>query len=210
MAAVMQALQAGDAAAYRTAMAQFESGLNAWTNVGLKEIVTGFIDDLRLKLTELVKGRTVDLLNKAFQLVEQPIEAGKKAALAAISAIPGVGGMLRGAADVVLTQGLSLLRSMGFEMVGLKAAQLAQKALTDLSPFLIKGASALDSALQPVVRKMKPYFDAALKQVQGVRAEWFKLRDKLRKAGESLGKKAALDELHSGKALASAPQGGSR
>jgi hypothetical protein len=193
MAAVMTAIQANDAAAYRDAMSKFEAGLVEWTTIKLEDIVASLVESLRGKITEFVKARVLDLLDKGFSLIERPIELGKNAALSAIASIPVAGGMLRGAADVIITQGLKLLRSMGFQFVAGKAAELAGKAVDALTPFLLKGAAALDEKLKPIVEKMKPYLQEALKLVGGVRDEWFKLRDKLREAGKDLGKTTHLE-----------------
>jgi hypothetical protein len=186
LAAVTEALAGGDPSAYRVAMSKFEAGLNQWTNITLPDIVTQLIGDIRERIVEFVQGKTVDLLEMAYSVVEKPIELGKNAALSAIATIPFVGGLLRGAADFVITNGLKLLRSLGFQFVASKAAELAGKAVDALTPYLVRGAGALDAKLRPIVDRFKPYLDEAMKLVGGVRDEWFKLRDKLKEAGQRL------------------------
>jgi hypothetical protein len=138
------------------------------------------------KIQEFVKGKTIDLLDMAYGLVEVPINAGKAAALGAISSIPFVGGVLSGVCDVIITQGLKLLREAGFSFVAEQAAKLAGMVVDKIGGYLIKGAAWADNKLQPIVAKVKPLIDKAMEFVKGVKDKWFMLRDKLKQAGQML------------------------
>jgi hypothetical protein len=174
-------------------MAAFEKGLNDWTNIKLVDIVGKLIEYGKERLGEFIRAKTVELLDKAYGLVETPIMIGKTAVVNAIRAIPFVGGVLGGAVDFLLTQGLKLLREMGFKWVGDKAAELVGKIFETkiakkIEAWVLKGAAKLDGYLQPVMDKIKPYLKEALKAAGVVQEKWFILRDKLRKAGEILAK----------------------
>jgi uncharacterized protein YoxC len=185
-AETVQALAERNVAKYQAAFAKFEAGLNKWTNITLADIATRLVEMVKGKIQEFVRAKTIDLLDMAYGLVETPINAGKAAALGAISSIPFVGGVLSGAADVIITQGLKALREAGFNFVAEQAAKLAGIVVDKIGGYLVKGAAWADTKLQPIVAKVKPLIDRAMEFVQGVKDKWFKLRDKLRQAGELL------------------------
>jgi hypothetical protein len=182
----VQALAEKNYAKFQAAMSKFEGGLNNWTNITLEQIAGQVVESVKGKIVEFVKGKTVELLNKAYSLVEAPINLGKTAALSAISSIPFAGGALAGAADIVLTMGLKMLRDKGFEFIGEQAGNLAGKAVDWLGGYLIKGAGALDAKLKPFADRVRPIISKALEFVQGVKSKWFVLRDKLKQAGEMI------------------------
>ena len=185
-AETVQALAEKNVAKYQAAFAKFEAGLTKWTNITLADIAAQLVEMVKGKIQEFVKGKTIDLLDMAYGLVEVPINAGKAAALGAIATIPFVGGLLSGAADVIITQGLKMLREMGFNFVGEQAAKLAGMVVDKIGGYLIKGAAWADNKLQPIVAKVKPLIDKAMEFVKGVKDKWFMLRDKLKQAGQML------------------------
>jgi hypothetical protein len=185
---VVQALADRNLERYQAAMSKFEAGLTQWTNINLEQLAGQLVEYAKDRILEFVRSKTVDLLEKAYSLVERPIELGKTAALSAISTIPFVGGVLSGAADVVITLGLKMLRDLGFKFVADKVAELAGKAVDAVGGYLVRGAAALDSKLQPILAKIRPFLNQALEVANGVKTKWFTLRDKLKQAGELLAK----------------------
>jgi len=99
--------------------------------------------------------------------------------------------VLAGAADVIITQGLSMLREAGFNFIAQKAGELTGSIVDKLGSFIVRGAGALDAKVRPYVDMIKPYIDKAVSFVSQVKSSWFKLRDKLRQAGEVLAKAQA-------------------
>lgn len=194
-AETVQAFAEKNMAKYEAGLAKFDSALDKWTSITLADLAGQLVEWAREKVEQFVRGKTVELLSKAYELVEGPINLGKTAALSAISSIPFCGGAIAGAADVVITMGLKLLRSEGFKFIANKAGELAGKAVDWVGSFLVKGAGALDAKIQPVIQPIiamvKPWVEKALGMVTQVKDKWKMLRTKLGQAKSTLAGLAA-------------------
>lgn len=185
-AEAMQALAAKNLTRYTTALARFDAALKRWTTITLADLAGQLVAWAKERVEQFVRGKTLDLLSKAYKVVETPINAGKTAALSAISSIPVVGGAIAGAADVVITTGLGVLRDKGFQFIGNEAAKLAGRAVNWIGTYVVRGAAAIDRKLQPVLQPilatLKPLVQRALGLVGTVQTKWSALRNKLHRA----------------------------
>src|SRR5256885_9183326 len=103
--------------------------------------------------------------------------------ISAIGSIPIVGGVIAGAADFIITQGLRLLRSKGFEFVGDQAAKLADGALDRVGRALKSGVAAgLDRTLAPLVARVQALLARAEKEIAPLRAAFARVDTELAKA----------------------------
>jgi hypothetical protein len=162
----------------------------------LVEIVVGIWSE---KLAQFVKSKAIQLLEKAWQLIEKPINAGKQMAIAAVGSIPFCGGVLSGVVNVLVTSGLKFLRNAVFEFVGNKAAELATTGLQKVGEWIAKGAGAVDRWLEPIRNAMRPLLDKALEMLKPLLATYTKFKGTF----QSIGKVLAIPvKKRSAKALA--------
>jgi hypothetical protein len=167
---------------FESVIGQVDSSLDVIHKFNVQMVVDIALAIAKEKADAFIKAKTIELLNKAYSLVETPIEMGKAAACSAIGSIPIVGGLLRGAADFIITQGLKLLRTKGFEFVADEAVELANKAIDWVGAKLKGVAAKVDVAIGPVLDKIKGFIDKAVSVVAPVKEAFSKVKAGLLKA----------------------------
>jgi ElaB/YqjD/DUF883 family membrane-anchored ribosome-binding protein len=178
-AAVVDAFVQKNAQKMQQAIGESGSTMDLIQKFNVSMIVDILMNVAREKLLPFIKSKTIDLLNMAFGLIEGPIELGKAAACSAIGSIPIVGGILRGAADFIITEGLKLLRQKGFEFVADKAAELAGKVLDAIGNQLKGLAAKVDDKIAPILDKVKGFLAEAAKYIGPIKEAWAKAKDVL-------------------------------
>jgi phage-related protein len=185
--AAIDALIQGNKDKYQEALAGINSSADLIQNFNVSLVVDILIVAAKENAPQFIKAKTIELLDKAYSLIEAPINAGKAAACAAIGSIPIVGGILSGAADFIITEGLKLLRKIGFEFVANKAAELANKAIDAIGRKLKGLAANVDSKIAPILDKVKGFLKEAEKYVAPLKAAYAKVKMGLEMASKKGG-----------------------
>jgi hypothetical protein len=176
------------------AQAKFNAVLEKLKNFNLQQLVDILLPLAQEKLTEFVKSKTVELLEKAWSFIEKPIEAGKTAAISAIGSIPIIGGVISGAANAIITTGLAELRKAAFDFISSKAAELAGNALVQLGAWVRKGAAGADAWLQPAYNVFRGLLDQAKPLIEKALAVYQKMKDTFNEVADALKDPSKLGE----------------
>jgi hypothetical protein len=184
---------------FESVIGQVDSSLDVIHKFNVQMVVDILLSIAKEKADAFIKAKTIELLNKAYSLVETPIELGKIAACTALGSIPVVGGLLRGAADFIITMGLKLLRTKGFEFVAQKAVELANKAIDWIGNKLKGVAAKIDVAIGPVLDKIKGFIDKAMSFVAPIKDAFNKVKSGLMKAKDVMATLKSAAEKAAGK-----------
>jgi len=119
-------------------------------------------------------------------MVEGPINAGKAAAVAGIGSIPFVGGVLAGAADSVITEGLKTLRKMAVDFVINEVVKFVTPFLNTVAGFLKQQGARAEAWLQPILDALKPIVASIQEKIGPAVAAYEGLAANLAKARETV------------------------
>lgn len=186
-AAAVDAFIMGQAQKFKQHVGEASNALDVIARVDANMIVNILITIAKEKASAFIKAQAVSLLNKAYQLLEKPIQMGKAAACSAIGSIPLVGGVLRGAADLIITQGLALLRDKGFDFVANEAVTLGNRALDAIGKQLLGVAVRVDRTIAPVLDKVKGFISRVAAFIAPLRKAFTKVKAGLNAATKTVG-----------------------
>jgi hypothetical protein len=190
--AVVDALIQKNKDKFGQAMADVNNSMDFVQKFNVSMVIDILIAAAKEKAPPFIKSKTIELLDKAFSFVEAPIDAGKSAATAALGSIPIVGGLISGAADFVLTEGIKLIRQKGFEFIANKAVELANKAIDAIGQQLKGAAAAVDEKIKPVLDMVKGFLKEIEPYLAPLKTAYNKLKAGLEMANKGPGEMAAI------------------
>jgi hypothetical protein len=185
-AAAVDAIIMKQADRFKSVIGEVDNSMDVIQKFNVSMVVDIAIAYAKEKADSFIKAKTIELLNKAFDLVEGPINMGKAAACSAIGSIPIVGGLLRGAVDFLITQGLALMRTKGFEFIADEAVKLANRVIDAIGSKLKGVAAKVDDFIAPVLDKLKGFIAKVASFVAPIKDAFSKVKNGLMTAQQTL------------------------
>jgi hypothetical protein len=167
-------------------MGQVKGHIDQLKEMRVSGLINAVVDYAQGRLTEFIRAKATDLLNSALNMVEGPINAGKAAAVAGIGSIPFVGGVLAGAADFVITEGLKTLRKMAVDFVINEVVKFVTPFLNTVAGFLKQQGARAEAWLQPILDALKPIVASIQEKIGPAVAAYEGLAANLAKARETV------------------------
>lgn len=192
-ASAVDALITGQAQKYAQVIGEVDNAMDVVQRFNVTMVVDILIMIAKEKAGAFIRSKALDFLGKAYAMIEGPINVGKAAACTALGSIPVVGGVIRGAADFVITQGLVFLRDKGFEFVADQAVKLGDKVIDAIGNKLKGLAGKVDTAIAPVLDKVKGFVAKVAGYVGPIKDAFAKVKTGLAAAQKAVaaGKAAA-------------------
>lgn len=182
----VDALIVNNANKFSSVMGEVTTSMDVIQKFNLTMVVDILIVIAKEKAAEYIKSKAIELLDWAYGLIEGPIELGKAAACTAIGSIPFVGGLLRGAADFIITKGLVLLRDKGFAFVAEQAVKLGDMAITAIGDKLKGLAGKVDEKIAPFLDKVKGFISKIAGYIGPIKDAFSKVTAGLNKAQQTV------------------------
>ena len=137
-------------------MTSHAAEVNKLREMKVSGLIAAIVEYAEDRLELFIRAKATGLINGAFRMVETPINIGKAAVCASVGWIPFVGGVLSGAADYLITEGLVKLREIIIEFVVGKILEFVNPMVEKLAAVLKDGGAKAEEFLQPVFDAVKP------------------------------------------------------